>query len=110
LKKRLCIRDAFFIAVSHFAVLSYRSFSYPFLYPLHDTFSDNMAACKHCGTPQDAKEREQACLFPLKKRFFIRFELAEVASQQALKSLAVAGLIAGHLMYGLLFAGLAGRS
>ena len=36
--------------------------------------------------------------------------LAEIALQQTGQGLAVAGFVAGHLVDGLLFAGLAGRS
>ena len=52
------------------------------------------------GTPCRQKEREQVSPFPLKKCLFMRFGLAEVALQQALESLAVAGLVAGHLVHG----------
>ena len=46
------------------------------------------------------KEREQVSPFPLKKCLFMRFQLAEVALQQALESLAVARFVPGHLMHG----------
>ena len=38
--------------------------------------------------------------FPLKKCLFMRFGLAKVTLQQALESLAVTGLVAGHLVDG----------
>lgn len=41
---------------------------------------------------------------------YTEFLLAEVAIQKALERLAVAGFVPGHLVDGLLFAGLAGRS
>ena len=43
------------------------------------------------GTPRGEKEREPVPRFPLKKCLFMWFQLAEVALQQALESLTVAG-------------------
>ena len=54
----------------------------------------------HNEPAQAQKEREPVSRFPLKKCLFIRFGLTEVTLQQALESLAVAGLVAGHLMDG----------
>ena len=54
----------------------------------------------HNGAAEAQKEREQVSPFPLKKCLFMRFQLAEVTLQQALESLAVAGLVARHLMHG----------
>ena len=45
----------------------------------------------HTSASQAQKEREPVSRFPLEKCLFIRFGLAEVALQQALESLAVAG-------------------
>ena len=52
------------------------------------------------GTPWAQKEREQVSPFPLKKCLFMRFGLAKVTLQQALEGLAVTGLVAGHLVDG----------
>ncbi len=56
------------------------------------------------------KEREPVSRFPLKRFWFLRNLLVEVTLQHALQSLAVTGLVAGHFVDGLLFAGLSGRS
>ncbi len=52
------------------------------------------------GHRKTQKEREPVPRSPLKKCLFIRFGLAEVTLQQAFESLAVTGLVAGHLMHG----------
>ena len=44
------------------------------------------------------KERESVSRFPLKRFWFLRNLLVEVTLQHALQSLAVAGLVAGHLI------------
>ena len=54
----------------------------------------------HNGAVTAQKERESVSRFPLKQCLLIGVFLAEVALQQALESLAVAGLVAGHLVDG----------
>ena len=54
----------------------------------------------HNEPAQAQKEREPVSRFPLEKCFFIRFGLAEVTLQQTLQSLAVTGLVASHLVDG----------
>jgi len=56
------------------------------------------------------KERAEPLLRPLRRIDFMQFCLLEVTLQHTLEGLAVASLVAGHLVDGLLFAGLAGRS
>ena len=54
----------------------------------------------HNGAVTAQKEREPVPRFPLKKCLFMWFQLTEVTLQQALESLAVAGLGMGDLMDG----------
>ena len=73
------------------------------------TGSNNKGQEKYKAAAEDAKKRKHLSMLPLEKSLIYKgFELAEVTLQQTLQSLAVAGLVAGHLMDGAL-AALAGR-
>ena len=51
---------------------------------------------------RNAKKEGEDMPSPSRKAYLIRFQLAEVALQQALESLAMAGLVAGHLVHGVM--------